>query len=95
MKQKLWTPALAIVLRPKVERSILNYGHHRLHEFMPVLSLSHLNMFVRSFHGDNDSLVNRRQPSFEYAALDEVSRSYFKQNFNIDETAVKAAWSAL
>ena len=35
VKQKLWTPALAIVLRPKVERSILNYGHHRLHEFMP------------------------------------------------------------
>ena len=95
VKQKLWTPALAIVLRPKVERSILNYGHHRLHEFMPVLSLSHLNMFVRSFHGDNDSLVNRRQPSFEYAALDEGSRNYFKQNFNIDETAVKAAWSAL
>ena len=36
VKQKLWTPALAIVLRPKVERSIVNYGHHRLHEFMPV-----------------------------------------------------------
>ena len=95
VKQKLWTPALAIVLRPKAERSILNYGHHRLHEFMPVLSLSHLNMFVRSFHGDNDSLANRKQPRFEYAALDEVSRSYFKQNFNIDEAAVKAAWSAI
>ena len=95
VKQKLWTPALAIVLRPKVERSILNYGHHRLHEFMPVLSFSHQNMFVRSFHGNNDSLATRSQQSFEYASLDKVSRRYFQQNFNIDETAVKAAWSAL
>ena len=34
-------------------------------------------------------------PKFEYAALDKVSRSYFIENFNIDEAAVKAAWSAL
>ena len=95
VKQKLWTPALSIVLKPKGERSILNYGHHRLHEFKPVLSLSHVNMFVRSFHGNNDSLTNRKQPSFEYSSLDAVSRSYFMKNFNIDEEAVKAAWSAL
>ena len=95
VKQRLWTPALAIVLRPKIARSILNYGHHRLHEFMPVLSLPHVTMFVRSFNGQNDSLANRKQPEFAYSDLDDVLRTYFKQNFNIDEAAVKAAWAAL
>lgn len=95
IKQRLWTPALAIVLKPKVEKSILNYGHHRLHEFMPVVSLQHRKMFVRSFHGNNDSRANRKLPDFDFDTLDDVSRTYFKQNFNLDEAAVKAAWSAL
>lgn len=62
---------------------------------MPVLSLPHVTMFVRSFNGQNDSLANRKQPEFAYSDLDDVLRTYFKQNFNIDEAAVKAAWAAL
>lgn len=54
-----------------------------------------MNMFVRGFHGNNDSLANRKQPRFEYAALDGATGTYFKQNFNLDEAAVKAAWAAL
>ena len=31
LHQQLWTPGLAIVMRPHSRHSILNYGHHKLH----------------------------------------------------------------
>ena len=93
LHQQLWTPGLAIVMRPHSKRSILNYGHHKLHQEMPTFTIPDKNMFVRSFHGDNDSLAVRIGATYDYQSLDEFTVQYFKETFNIDNDAVKAAWS--
>ena len=93
LHQQLWTPGLAIVMRPHSKRSILNYGHHKLHQEMPTVTIPDKNMFVRSFHGDNDSLAVRIGATYDYQSLDQFTVQYFKETFNIDNDAVKAAWS--
>lgn len=60
---------------------------------MPTVTIPDKNMFVRSFHGDNDSLAVRIGATYDYQSLDEFTVQYFKETFNIDNDAVKAAWS--
>ena len=95
VQKQLWTPALAIVLLPRCKRSILNYGHHLLANEMPVVTLPNHNMFIRSFHGDNDSLAVRIGASFDYADLDDFTTRYLKKTFNFDHASAEEAWLAL
>ena len=94
LQRQLWTPALAIILSQSSRCSILNYGHHHLREEMPVFTIPNKNMFICSFHENNDSHAVRAGQDFDYQPLDEFSIRYFKKTFNLDEDAIKKAWSA-
>lgn len=92
IQKRLWTPALAILLLPRCKRSILNYGHHRLAEDMPVVTIPNQNMFIRSFHGDNDSLAFRVGATYDYQEIDDFTARYVKKTFNLDYEDVNEAW---
>ena len=93
LHQQLWTPELAIVMRPHSRRTVLNYGHHKLHQGMPTVTIPDKNMFLRSFHWDDDSLAVRIGATYHYQSLEQFTVQYFKETFKIDNDAVKAAWS--
>ena len=58
-----------------------------------MVTIPNKNIFVRGFHGDNDSLAVRIGATFDYQILDYFTVQYFKDTFKIDNEAVKAACS--
>lgn len=49
-------------------------------------------MFIRSFHGDNDSLAFRVGATYDYQEIDDFTARYVKKTFNLDYEAVNEAW---
>jgi hypothetical protein len=58
---------------------------------MPVVIIPNKNMFIRSFHENNDSHAVRAGEALDYQPLEEFSIRYFKKTFNLDEYAIKEA----
>ena len=90
--QTLWTPALAAVFKRSGDRTIMNFGHHKLFKSMPVVSYCNRTMFIRSFHTDNDSVRDTRN-IVTTAALDDDMASVMKDTFGIDHDRIKQIWS--
>ncbi len=94
VQARLWTPALALYLPPSHRKSLINYPHMRTWRSMPVLSLSKKAMFLRGAHGGNDSAVSLRKLSTMPVQMDKLP-ALLAQNFNIDASALEAAWARL
>ena len=56
----LETAALGIFVAQGKKLTIMNFGHHRLAQFMPVLSLPTADMYLRGWNGTNDSGFSKR-----------------------------------
>jgi hypothetical protein len=83
---------LAVLFRPGDPRTVMNYGHHKLHHQMPTLIDPETVMYLRAVHDDNDSRARIREGTMK--PLTEEERAFFKARFNVDDSAVKAAFSA-
>ncbi|WP_045391768.1 glycosyltransferase [Falsirhodobacter sp. alg1] len=46
---------LAVVLDPEDEACVMDFGHHRVHQFMPGLTFQDSYMYLRGKHATNDS----------------------------------------
>jgi hypothetical protein len=87
-----WSCGLAVLFRPGDSRTVMNYGHHKLHQEMPTLINPGPEMYLRALHGDNDTGDAQRPPAL--APLDEAQRALFRDRFNVDEDRVKALFAA-
>jgi hypothetical protein len=87
-----WACGLAVLFRPGDSKSVMNYGHHKLHHEMPTLINPEARMYLRALHGDNDT-GDARHPS-ALMPLDEMQRTLFRARFNVDEDRVKALFAA-
>jgi hypothetical protein len=65
--RNLWTSALAAVFKTSAKNTIMNFGHHKLDQHMPVISDWYTPMFLRSFHDENDSASARELDRFKFA----------------------------
>lgn len=83
---------LAVLFRPGDPKTVMNYGHHKLHHSMPTLIEPETHMYLRALHDDNDS--HARTSTKGLAPLTADQRAFFKERFNVDEAAVQAAFSA-
>ncbi|MCR9148136.1 MAG: putative rhamnosyl transferase [Rhodobacteraceae bacterium] len=81
---------LAVLFRPSDPKTVMNYGHHKLHLTMPTLIDPQSPMYLRAVHDDNDSRATHSQ----LAPLDDDLRALFKERFNVTEAAVRAAFCA-
>ncbi len=61
-KMKTATAGLVAYLPPSEPQTIMNFPHHRIQEFMPVITDVTPDMFVRSFNSFNDSPKARTRP---------------------------------
>ncbi|MDZ7711181.1 MAG: glycosyltransferase [Roseovarius sp.] len=87
-----WACGLAVLFRPGDPKTVMNYGHHKLHHEMPTLINPEARMYLRALHGDNDTGDAQHPPAL--APLDEAQRALFRRRFNVDEDRVKALFAA-
>ena len=91
--RNLWTPALAAVFKTSAKNTIMNFGHHKLDQHMPVISDWDTPMFLRSFHDENDSASARELDRFKFAPLTARQQHHFKTGFNVDVDLVRRLWT--
>lgn len=75
------------------KNTIMNFAHHKINQFMPVVSYSDTPMFVRTHNRFNDS----RQKPVKAVALEPLTdeeEQLFRDRFAIDVAAVRSAFSA-
>ena len=81
---------LAVLFRPSDPKTVMNYGHHKLHLTMPTLIDPQSPMYLRAVHDDNDSRASHSR----LAPIDDETRAFFQERFNVTEAAVRAAFCA-
>ncbi|SLN71414.1 hypothetical protein ROA7450_03917 [Roseovarius albus] len=89
----LWTPALAIAIKPEVRHCVLSYTHTKLVNRMPVTSFTGEDMFIRGHSDFNDSRQKDglRTPKLSLLTPEEEAR--FKEIFNVDTDHIRAQYS--
>ncbi|GAB5432580.1 MAG: glycosyltransferase [Epibacterium sp.] len=85
--------ALGMYVRGGAKVTIMNFAHHKILRFMPTVTLSDAPMFVRGWHGSNDS---RQKPvkSLDLAPLTPAQVGEFEARFAIREDQVRQVFSA-
>lgn len=89
------TAALAMMLKPRIKRSIMNFAHMKLVRQMPTVTLTGEDMLIRGHNGYNDSRQKPGVTQPRLTPLDADGVKHFKTTFNIDEADVAKAFSAL
>ncbi|WP_439526990.1 putative rhamnosyl transferase [Roseovarius mucosus] len=90
--QHMWTPALALSVRPGVRHTIMNYSHARLWQNVPTLSWPEEPMFVRGHNGYNDSRQKEGVRMPKLSLLDAEGEALFRAQFHIDADNVRASF---
>jgi hypothetical protein len=91
--RNLWTPAIAAVFKTSAKNTIMNFGHHKLDEHMPVISDWDTPMFLRSFHDENDSASARELDRFKFTPLTAQLQHHFKTDFKVDVDLIRQMWT--
>ncbi|WP_232796552.1 putative rhamnosyl transferase [Roseovarius salinarum] len=88
----VWTPALGMSVKPWARRGILNFGHQKLPELMPVLTLPDPDMFVRGHNTFNGSRQRPGIKPLDLPLLDSGGEAVFRRAFNIEPDHVRTLW---
>ncbi len=72
--------------------TIMNFAHHKMGRFMPVITVSDSPMWVRTLNGFNDSRRARNDRS-DLPTLTQPERDAFRTRFAIDEESVRRIYS--
>lgn len=89
VERQLWVPSLAVVAAPREPLTVMNFNHVKLWQFMPVLSLTDPDMFVRGLNDWNDSDV---APGPGARLLDAQGEALFRRAYGIDADRVRALY---
>ena len=82
---------LAVSFRPGDPKTIMNFGHHKLHHTMPMLIEPEPAMYIRALHEDNDSRYAPKPGALQ--PLTEEDRTLLRARFNVDEAQVRCVFS--
>lgn len=74
-------------------KTVMNFGHHKLHHTMPMIVQPAPPMYLRSKHADNDS-GDKFQPSGLIPA-DEAQQELLKTRFNVSEDHIASVYADL
>ncbi len=91
----LMTAGLGLMVKPGNPASIMNFGHHNFEEAMPVVRFADEDMFIRSHNSHNDSRQKATAKPVKLLPVDPQAEQHLKARFNIDASAVRAAFSRL
>jgi hypothetical protein len=88
----LFVAALGMYVKGNCPLTIMNFAHEKMAQFMPVISLSDPDMWVRSHSDYNDSRQNAAR-SAPVLPLTADQETLFKDRFAIDADHVKRVFS--
>ncbi|SEK42687.1 glycosyltransferase [Roseovarius nanhaiticus] len=88
-----WACGLGVHFAEGDDKTIMNFGHHKLHHLMPSIIHPHPPMYIRAKHTDNDSEAKFRPRRLK--PLSDAQRQIFQTRFNVDEERVQDAFAAL
>ncbi len=88
-----WACGLAVHFAEGDDKTIMNFGHHKLHHIMPSIIHPRPAMYIRAKHADNDSAAKFRPRRLK--PLSDAQRQIFKTRFNVDEEHVRGVFAAL
>lgn len=81
---------LAALFKPGAKKTIMNFGHHKLHETMPTLIDPEPPMYIRAVHDDNDSKASDRKDRPAPATPEQLA--LLRERFNVDAAHVKSVF---
>lgn len=87
-----WSCGLTLYFAPDSPTGLMDYGHHRLAEFMPTVTQNHSLMYARGLHQSNDSKGRGAGKGEVWTA--ERAKPVLKERFGIDAEAFEAALRA-
>ncbi len=88
------TAALALMLQPSEERTVMNFAHAKVSQNMPTLTFSGQDMLIRGHNDFNDSRQKPRVKPVDLLPLAAEDEDHFRTVFNIDADHVRRIFSA-
>ncbi len=89
----MWGVALAMVLKPNVPITTMNFAHNKIAHHMPVITLPHKNMFVRGHNEFNDSRQKVGVKPERLKLLNAEEDVQFFNDYKIDADHVRARFA--
>ncbi len=84
-----WGVAQAVAVQGKVRRSIMNFGHQKLNQFMPTVTFTDRPMYVRGHNDHNDSRQGKHVKPVTLPRLSPDQEQDFRDLFAIDADAIR------
>ena len=89
------TAALALMIRPDLKLSVMNFSHRKVWRKMPTVTFTGEDMLIRGHNAHNDS---RQKPGIKtptFHPLDDAGKAHLKATFDIDAAAVTKRFALL
>jgi hypothetical protein len=91
--QPYTTAALALMFKPSVKLSVMNFAHAKVAQNMPTVTFTGEDMLVRGHNDFNDSRQKPGVKPVRLKPLDARGEAHFRDVFDIDADAVRRAFS--
>ena len=88
------TAALAMMLKPSVKLSVMNFAHSKMAQNMPTVTFTGEDMLIRGHNDFNDSRQKANITKVDLQPLDAAGEAHFRATYNIDADHVRRVFSA-
>ncbi len=88
------TAALALMLKPSEQRTVMNFAHAKVARNMPTVTFSGQDMLIRGHNDYNDSRQKPGGRPIELLPLSPKEEDHFRAVYNIDADHVRRVFSA-
>ena len=87
------TAALALMFKPSVKLSVMNFAHEKLPQMMPTVTYTGEDMLLRGHNDFNDSRQKPGVKPVPLTPLDPRQEALFRQVYNVDADHVRRIYS--
>ncbi|MAC77118.1 MAG: hypothetical protein CML66_03550 [Rhodobacteraceae bacterium] len=92
-QQPYTTAALAVMFRPGVQLTVMNFAHAKVGRRMPTVTFSGEDMLIRGHNDFNDSRQKDGVKPVTLTPLDSAGELHFSATYNIDADQVRALYA--
>ena len=84
-----WGVAEAMYVKAGTQQTIMNFGHNKINRFMPTITFTEPEMYVRGHNDHNDSRQKDHVKEAALPRLDATGEALFRDRFAIDADHVR------
>ena len=87
------TAALALMFKPSVKLTVMNFAHQKLAQMMPTVTFTGEDMLLRGHNAYNDSRQKPGVKPVDLTPLDTAQEARFRKIFNVDADHVRRVYA--